>query len=112
MAKAIRNKLEGVVEELTTVLALPDIGIPNRSTDEEPSNVAQFKNAVSLLTVREQEILGLATQTKELEAKLLGLATTDEQDAEHTQYANRIRLKAKQRDARTKIRELRGIRLP
>ena len=109
MAKAIRNKLEGVVEELTTVLALPDIDIPNRSTDEEPSNVAQFENTVRLLTVREQEILGIATQTEELEAKLLGLATTDEQDAEHTQYANRIRLKAKQRDARTKIRELRGV---
>ena len=58
MAKAIRNKLEGVVEELTTVLALPDIDIPNRSTDEEPSNVAQFENAVRLLTVHEQEILG------------------------------------------------------
>ena len=54
MVKAIRNKLEGVVEELTTVLALPDIDIPNRSTDEEPSNVAQFENAVRLLTVREQ----------------------------------------------------------
>ena len=53
--------------------------------------------------------MGIATQTEELETKLLGLATTDEQDAEHTQYANRIRLKAKQRDARTKIRELRGV---
>ena len=96
MAKAIRNKLEGVVEELTTVLALPDINIQNRSTDEEPSNVAQFENAVRLLTVREQEILGIATQTEELEAKLLGLAKTDEQDAEQTQYANRIRLIEKQ----------------
>ena len=96
MAKAIRNKLEGVVEELTTVLALPDIDITNRSTDEEPSNVAQFENAVRLLTVRVKEILGLATQTEELEAKLLRLAKTDEQDAEHTQYANRIRLKEKQ----------------
>ena len=62
MAKAIRNKLEGVVEELTTVLALPDIAIPNRLTDEEPSNVAQFENAVRLLTVREHEILGFYLQ--------------------------------------------------